>query len=276
MEVLDPPRDEFDEVVNYSYYCLKISSDKYDGSITGRLCRTERGMAHSFRAEYFSGKDPVEIHEFLQNFQVAADQNGVGEGAAAKLLPSFMDDPAGAEIRGNLSRWERERKSASPIPLYPRAMAWLLKRYAKPRVLRDAYQGVVTLTQGEAETEQEFASRIRTAANRAGDVFTDKALVNVYLDGLNAGVSCLLMDSKTPSTSFADLEARAINAGRALGAAAGTDKSEKSKAPTPRPWAAKCSSLRSSKRHPNYLTGSESIPVGVPETVAEEPPRMAT
>ncbi len=48
-----------------------------------------------------------------------------------------------------------------------------------------------------------------------------------------------MMDSKTPSTSFADLEARAINVGRALRAAAGTDKSEKSKAPTPRPWAAK-------------------------------------
>ena len=129
-----------------------------------------------------------------------------------------MDDPARAGVTGNLSRWKRE-KSATPIPLYQRAVAWFLKRYSKHRVLRDAYQSLVTQTQGEAETEQYFASRIKSAANREGDVFTDKALVNVYLDGLNGGVSYLLMDSRTPSTSFADLEACAINIGRVLRAA---------------------------------------------------------
>ena len=92
----------------------------------------------------------------------------------------------------------------------------MLEEYATPEVLRDAYSDVVTMTQQPNETERGFAQRLASAASRAGGVFSDKALSNVYLDGLKPEVSGMIAELRHKNTSCSDLRRRSARVGRSM------------------------------------------------------------
>ena len=239
---LDPPRDEFAKVVSYRHYRLLHTSGRYDSRVAGRLSRQVRAMTHTFRVEKFTGEDPIRILEFLRNFRDSANHNMVSEAAAARLMPYFLAEPAASEVNARLSQWETDTKP----PLYPRLVAWMLKEYATPRVLRDAYSAVVTLSQDAQEDEQAFALRLRSAANRTGNVFSDKALCNVFLDGLSPAVSAMVTELKDQQTNLTDLQALASNMGRALRASNPPSGSKKGQLERPSAPAARASTGRAS------------------------------
>ncbi len=63
-------------------------------------------------------------------------------------------------VRGHIENWG----DLTDIPLWPRLVAWLLKKYANAEALRAACQGVTTLRQAEAENPADFADRVKAAA----------------------------------------------------------------------------------------------------------------
>ena len=70
----------------------------------------------------------------------------------------------------------------------------MLKVYATPLALRDAYTAVVILLQGSNEDEQVFEGRLRRASQRAGNILTDKTLCNIYMDGPNPAVPGMIKE----------------------------------------------------------------------------------
>ena len=118
---MDPPREEFSEVTSYRHYRLKNTSSKYDGRVAGRLSRQVRAMQHTFLTEKFSGQDPILVIEFLRGFRDSADHNEVSEGAAARLMPYFLEEPARTAVRDCLSQWNTQKKP----PLFPRLVSWM-------------------------------------------------------------------------------------------------------------------------------------------------------
>ena len=68
LEELDPPRDEFADVVSYRHYRLANSSWKYDCRVARPLARKMKGMKMTFIPEKFSDEDPILVLEFLINF----------------------------------------------------------------------------------------------------------------------------------------------------------------------------------------------------------------
>ncbi len=91
-------------MTSYLHYRLKNTSWKYDGMIAGRLSRQTRAMQHTFLTEKFSGEDPILVIEFLKGFRDSADQNEVSEGAAARLVPCFLAEPARDDVCDCLSQ----------------------------------------------------------------------------------------------------------------------------------------------------------------------------
>ncbi len=80
--------------------------------------------------------------------------------------------------------WSKDKRSL----LNPRMVNWLLFTYARPDILLEGYQTIVSLKQGERETQTDFASRLKKAHNQVGNLFPDRELKNIFIDGLSPGV----------------------------------------------------------------------------------------
>ncbi len=176
----------------------------------------------TFMSEKFSGEDPIVVLEFLRNFRDAADHNNVSEGAAARLMSYFLTGVAMDSVKSRLSEGHLYKRP----PLYPHLVAWMLKEYATPLVLRDAYTAVVAFAKGSDEDELAFASRLRRASQRAGNVLTEKAL--------NPAVACMVTEL-TKVTNLTDLQVRASNMERALRERTPRKPEEESRRPLTRP-----------------------------------------
>jgi hypothetical protein len=51
--------------------------------------------------EKFTGEDPIEIFSFLRTFKEGADHMDISEGAAARILPYFLDGSAREEYKSH-------------------------------------------------------------------------------------------------------------------------------------------------------------------------------
>ena len=161
--------------LDYRYYRLIKRSEHYTAQTAAKVARWTRQIEASFKLR-FSGADPLAILQFLGAFVDAANANGIREGAALFILPSFLDSPA------------REEFNACRLRAFPVAIDWLLATFAPVELLANEYKRISNFTQGLHETPRAFSLRIRTAASRLGSLM-DTASVSILLEGLHPSLS---------------------------------------------------------------------------------------
>jgi hypothetical protein len=83
----------FSASLEYRYYGLIKRSEHYTAQTAPKVARLTRQIEASFKLR-FAGADPLAVLQFLGAFVDAANTNGIREGAALFILPSFFDSPA--------------------------------------------------------------------------------------------------------------------------------------------------------------------------------------
>ena len=165
----------FAAVLDYRYYRLIKRSDHYTAQTASRMARWTRQIEASFKLR-FSGADPLAILQFLGAFVDATNANGIREGAALFILPSFLDSPAREEFNAHRPR------------AFPLAVNWLIATFAPVESLASEYKRISNLQQGLHETPRDFSLRVRTASSRLGSLM-DAAAVSILLEGLHPSLS---------------------------------------------------------------------------------------
>ena len=168
-------------------------------------------MGHSFREEKFNGSEGIQIILFLRSFRDAADHNDVSEGAAAHILPYFLEGPAASRCKTQMTRL-----ASSNVPLYPALVNGLLHRYATEHVMSEAYQKVHSLRQNDGENELQFGGRLLETALQSGDVFDERDLKSIFMDGLETAVRPLVRQHAAKDLEFESLQELAFNTGESL------------------------------------------------------------
>ncbi len=111
LQEIEPPRDEFSRVVSYRFYRLNHQSTRYAAEDARIVSRQVRAMRHSFHTTHFDGSDPIMVLSFFKSFRDAANNDGVSEGSAPRILPYFLQVSAAADLQSQLAEWERTRPS---------------------------------------------------------------------------------------------------------------------------------------------------------------------
>ena len=163
-------------------------------------------LAITVGKDKFSGSTPVAILGFLRSFRNNTVHNGISEGAAPFILPYFMDEPARHRYETQMGLWLEDR-----VDLYPRMVNWLLKTYADDDELRKAYQEIQNIRQSEEEDEKELATRLRKKVSLMGNVFSERALMAIYVDGLRSEVHHAVTSQRWQKMDFAALESMAYH-----------------------------------------------------------------
>ena len=209
LQEIIPSRSGYRKLVSYRSYRLDNLSQRYDGTISKRLSALMKGLRHTVE-EKFTGEDPIEILSFLRSFKEGADHMDISEGAAARLLPYFLDGIAREEYRSHMGRAPPE------VDIYPYMIQFLLSRFAVDEVLVEAYLGVTQCKALEGEPEQAYGRRLYKAAIRAGNVVSMEDLATLFTEGLPSWVQTGIRDLVTPGLSYDRVVRLAHNFGTSL------------------------------------------------------------
>jgi hypothetical protein len=87
--------------MSYRTYRLENRSPRYDKTVTAKISSYVKRLKHAVE-DKFGGDEPIEIISFLPTFKEAADENDVGEGAAARLILYFLKDAAKEGYRAHM------------------------------------------------------------------------------------------------------------------------------------------------------------------------------
>ena len=79
---------------SFETYRLSNLSAAYSSGIAAHVSSWTKRKRHSFREEAFDGRDPIRVILFLRAFRDAVDHESVPEGAAAHIMPYFLEGPA--------------------------------------------------------------------------------------------------------------------------------------------------------------------------------------
>ena len=209
LEELTPTRSDFRQLVSYRCYRLENRSQRYDHAVSRRLASLVRGLRHSVE-DKFDGQDPIEILRFLRSFKEAADHHDVSEGAAARLLPYFLDGIAREGYKAHLD------DAPMGMELFPYMVQYLLETYATDEALTQAYLAVTTARLLEGETEKAFGHRLYKASIRAGNVVSKMDLKTIFVEGLPPFVQAGLRLHLAPDMSFDKVTRLAHDLGMSL------------------------------------------------------------
>jgi hypothetical protein len=201
-------RPEFKSLVSYRTYRLKDVSQGVDSTVTGRVNTLLKRLKH--HVDYkFTGEPAIQVVDFLRIFKEACDLNNISEGAAAIILPYFLE---GRAKHGLASRM---KTVPTNIPKFPAAVQWLLQSFATEGVIAEACQRVFSAKQLPEEDEKTFANRLEGYATTAGSVFTEDVLIASFVDGLHPYAGKTVRSHLTPTMTFAELRVLAEDLGAA-------------------------------------------------------------
>jgi hypothetical protein len=132
-------RPEFEKLVSYRAYRLQDVSQGVDSAVTGRF-NTLKRIKHNLDYN-FTGDSAIQVVDFLRLFKEACDLNEISEGAAALILPYFVDGRAKSGLAS------RMKHLVVNMPKYPDAVQWLLQSFATEDVIASACQRVFSAKQ---------------------------------------------------------------------------------------------------------------------------------
>jgi hypothetical protein len=92
--------------------------------------------------------------DFLRIFKETCDLNDIREGAAAIILPYFL------EVRAKHGLASRMKTVPTNIPKFPAAVQWLLQSFATECVIAEVCQRVFSAKQIPEEDEKTFCQSI--------------------------------------------------------------------------------------------------------------------
>ena len=103
------------------------------------------------------------------------------------VIDLYLQEPAASALSA-----ARGGGRQSGVTSWPEAVNYLLATYATPATLREAVSSLKAVTQKPGETEVDYGTRLRAAASRCDNVFTNDELLNIYVDGADARIRSLL------------------------------------------------------------------------------------
>jgi len=138
-----------------------------------------------------TGADPLAVFTFLSTFKRAWSASGTGYGQALVLLGFSL---AGQAKRSFASATAiRAARDQYAIHTFGDAINWLLQKYATPDLLNKAYQDIVVLAQGPAETPRLFSDRVEQQCDRLDGLFRTADVVDVFVNGLHPEIKAQVM-----------------------------------------------------------------------------------
>jgi hypothetical protein len=147
--------------------------------------------------------------DFLRIFKEAYDMNDISEGAAAIILPYFLDSRAKHGLAS------RMKTVPTNISKFPEAVQWLLQSFDTEGVIEEVCQRVFYAKQLPEENEKTFANRLEGYATTAGSVFTEDVLIASFFDGIHPYAGKTVRSHLTPPMTFAELRVLAEDLGAA-------------------------------------------------------------
>lgn len=215
---LRPNNAEFADVLNFRRYRLNNRSALYNHEVARKMAKMAKNMKLQVNFK-FSGKDPIMVIRFLQQFKSACNQNGVHEGAAIWLFRFFLDDPVRSDVESMLEGDNNPSGATQQEMLrsYPEVVNYLLETYATDEVLAQAYYDLVSARQGYAQAEDEFAHKLKTQSIRCGNIFNDTRLKAIFVEGLLPTIRASVRhhSSTHPRVSYRELTKFAAGLGDA-------------------------------------------------------------
>jgi len=187
LSVIKPSETRFDRHMSYRYYRLRKLEDRSSDSALAATRQFTKRMEYTLAKKCFSGKDPIQVLPFLAKFVEEADRVGISEPSAYMVLDLYLEEPASEALTA-----ARGRGQQSGVSAWPEAVNFLLATYATPAVLRNAVASVKAVTQNDNENEVDYGTRLRMAATRCGNAFTDAELLTIYIDGADRRIRPLL------------------------------------------------------------------------------------
>jgi hypothetical protein len=262
-------RPEFKQLVSYRTYRLLDISQGVDSTVTGRVNTLLKRLKHHLDYK-FSGDPAIQVVDFLHLFKESCDLNDISEGAAALILPYFLDGRAKSGLAS------RMKKIPPSMPKYPAAVQYLLQSFATEGVISAACQRVSTAKQLPEEDEKSFANRLDKYAAEAGSVFSEDALISSFVDGLLPYAGNTVRGQVTPQMTFAEVQILAENVGAAGRSLMTPGRSQirwsMPSTPTGRPKLTLAASAESSplQSQESYIHSSVGVPIVA--AVAEDTP----
>ena len=131
----------------------------------------------------FDGGKPLRLLGLFHTLKKAFNALGVSEAAAARALNFFVTGEAERFYDSQTSPGYLASGAARRYT-WPHLVDAFLKRYLSDDALHESYAKVTHIAQKPGENEADFANRLSTAAQECNNVFTERALVHHYVNGL--------------------------------------------------------------------------------------------
>ena len=184
---IKPADPRFDRLLSYRFYRLTDRTLTRDYKKTQQLRGFIKQLNTTLGDEKFSGADAILVFDFLIRLFEEAENLGMSKAQAFAVLPYYLSGDA-----RKLFNTARRGKTGNGVSNWCEAVQWLLRTYADSATIRTAVQEFRAITQHQEEKEVPYGNRIRVAAYRCGNVFTDAELMNVFTDGLNPATRTLV------------------------------------------------------------------------------------
>jgi len=210
-----PMDPRFAKVLHFETYRLMKRAQTYNSRVARKIADYVRQISVSMREMKFDGLDPLSVFQFLSSLRNALDQNGLHEGAALYILPSFLQNPA----LDSFTTFFQDGGVLSTSRSYPGAINYLLRSYADEGLLAAEFTSVTTLKQMSGESVREFAIRLQRASNRLGSAVAESTLRSSFMQGLNGSTAGLVrhMIPNIGVMPFEQLVTKADGVGQAVG-----------------------------------------------------------
>lgn len=137
----------------------------------------------------FDGSDPISVLGFLATLKSQLDENGISEGSALLILPSFLKGDAKEAF---LANFDVTGDLAGGFNSWPHAVQFLLRSYAKDIYIEKAAAEIDQLTQKDDEDEVAYARRLKNKARVCAGVYTERDLVTRLVRGLRPDLKPML------------------------------------------------------------------------------------
>lgn len=177
---------EFRNVIDYRLYRLEDMSQFFSEHDAGRIgkyvnrCRRIRPTMANF-----DGSNPIELLPFLKDVRITFNAQHLNESAVARVIAHFLErDAERLYTSFTMSAIRGAGFRTSHSITWPGLVNALIRRYLTDDVLDAAYRDVHEIRQSPHETENVYADRLEQLAYSCTAVFTDAAMVNVFVRGL--------------------------------------------------------------------------------------------